>query len=49
MELEILSTDFRSIFNPIFIKIRPVRAELFHVGVRKDMINSRSSQFCERT
>jgi hypothetical protein len=35
----------------VFIKIRPVGAELFHVDGRRDKhdeANSRFSQFCER-
>jgi hypothetical protein len=34
-----------------FMKIRPVGAELFHAGGqtdRRDEVNSRFSQFCER-
>ena len=51
MKLEFFSTDFRNkahISN--FIKIHPVRAELFHAGGRTDryeQANSRLSQFCK--
>jgi hypothetical protein len=50
-EILISSTDFsKNSQKSNLIKIRPVRAELFHAGIqadRRDEVNSRSPQFCE--
>jgi hypothetical protein len=52
-ETSVLSTDFRKNTQiPNFVKIRPIRAELFHAYLRTDgqtnEANSCFSKFCER-
>jgi hypothetical protein len=51
MKLEFSRQIFEKADTSCLIKIRPMRAELFHAGGQKDRhdeANSRFSQFCER-
>jgi hypothetical protein len=47
MTLELSSQFFKNSSVPNFMKIRPVKAELYHADGHEEA-NSRFSKFCER-